>query len=48
LGLEQSELEQMARDAGAARVEFFGSYQEQPYDRQKSVDLIMVAQRSEK
>lgn len=48
LGLEQGALEQMARDAGAAHVEFFGSYQEQPYDRQKSVDLIMVAQRSEK
>lgn len=43
LGLEAGELEAMARDAGAAKVEFFGDYQESPYDRQKSMDLLMVA-----
>jgi len=45
LGLEQTELAEMAREAGAARTEFFGGYQDQPYDRQKSVDLVMVAER---
>jgi len=43
LGLEASELETMARDAGAAKIDFFGDYQESPYDRQKSLDLLMVA-----
>lgn len=45
LGLEASDLEAMARSAGAAEVVFFGDYQESPYDRQKSVDLIMVAKK---
>jgi hypothetical protein len=45
LGLEQAELEQMARDGGAAKVEFFGDYQDHPYDRHKSVDLLMVAEK---
>jgi glycine/sarcosine N-methyltransferase len=43
LGLEATELEAMARTAGAADVQFFGGYQNQPYDRQQSVDLLMVA-----
>ena len=42
-GLESVELEAMARAAGAADVQFFGGYQNQPYDRQQSVDLLMVA-----
>ena len=33
----------MALDAGAKLVEFFGGYGEEPYDRQESVDLVMVA-----
>lgn len=43
LGLESAELEAMARSTGAADVQFFGGYQNQPYDRQESVDLLMVA-----
>jgi SAM-dependent methyltransferase len=43
LGLETAQLEQMARQSGAAQVRFTGSYQEQPYDRLASTDLVMVA-----
>jgi SAM-dependent methyltransferase len=43
LGLEADQLEQMARQAGAAQVCFTGGYQEQPYDRLASTDLVMVA-----
>lgn len=42
LGLESTELEQMALRAGAASIECYGSYQSQPYDRRESVDLLMV------
>jgi SAM-dependent methyltransferase len=45
LGLESADLERMARRAGAAGVTFVGGYQDQPYDRQQSVDLVMVAER---
>jgi glycine/sarcosine N-methyltransferase len=45
LGLDAADLEAMARRAGAANVVFYGGYQQQPYDRQASVDLIMVAER---
>jgi SAM-dependent methyltransferase len=45
LGLEAPELERMAGRAGAAKVEFFGGYHWQPYDRLESVDLIMVAEK---
>jgi SAM-dependent methyltransferase len=45
LGLEASALEGMARSAGATKVAFFGGYQDQPYDRQESVDLVMVAEK---
>ena len=44
LGLEASELERLARDAGATTVAFYGGYGDQPYDRQESVDLVMVAE----
>ena len=47
LGLESSALDRTARRAGAARVFFFGGYQDQPYDRDQSVDLIMVAEKGE-
>ncbi len=46
LGLEPADLEQAARDAGAASVDFFGGYRDQPYDRQESVDLVMLASKS--
>jgi hypothetical protein len=44
LGLEASELERMAVNGGASRVAFFGGYQNQPYNREESVDLVMVAE----
>ena len=37
------ELEQMAIAAGAAAVRFFGGYDEKPYRREQSADLLMVA-----
>jgi SAM-dependent methyltransferase len=43
LGLESGQLETMARQAGGPKVEFFGGYAAQPYDREASVDLVMVA-----
>ncbi|MHB1034172.1 MAG: class I SAM-dependent methyltransferase [Pirellulales bacterium] len=47
LGLEAEELEGMAREAGAAEASFFGGYADEPYDREKSVDLVMVATKTE-
>ena len=43
LGLEAAQLERMVRQAGAAHVRLLGGYGDQPYDRQQSVDLIVVA-----
>jgi len=45
LGLEAPELERMARQAGAGQVGVLGGYQEQPYDRQESVDLLIIAEK---
>jgi len=45
LVLEAEELERMARQAGAARVRCFGGYSKEPYDRERSIDLILVAER---
>jgi hypothetical protein len=45
LGLEADELEQMARAAGASQCEFWGGYQGEPYHRENSLDLILVASR---
>jgi SAM-dependent methyltransferase len=45
LGLEAADLERMASTAGAKKVAIFGGYQGQPYDRQQSVDLVVVAER---
>jgi SAM-dependent methyltransferase len=45
LGLEADDLEHAARDAGAKNVAIFGGYQDRPFDRQQSVDLVMVAER---
>ncbi|MFW6171944.1 MAG: class I SAM-dependent methyltransferase [Planctomycetota bacterium] len=46
LGIEAGELEQVARRAGASNVRFFGGYNDQSYDREKSVDLILVGEKS--
>ena len=43
LGIEQDALQQMALRAGAKDIQFFGDYRQQPYDRLRSTDLIMVA-----
>jgi SAM-dependent methyltransferase len=45
LGLEAADLERIARSAGAKTAALFGGYQDQPYDRQKSVDLLMIAEK---
>jgi len=45
INLEAGELEEMARAAGAAKVEIFGGYGEVPYERETSVDLVMVARK---
>jgi SAM-dependent methyltransferase len=45
LGLEAEQLDQLARQSGAEHVSFTGGYQEQPYDRQASTDLVMVAEK---
>jgi ABC-type uncharacterized transport system ATPase subunit len=45
LGIEAEQLEEAARKAGASSVQLFGDYAKQPYDRDQSVDLIMVAQK---
>jgi glycine/sarcosine N-methyltransferase len=45
IGLEASDLESMARSAGAKTVSLFGGYQDQPYDREMSADLLMVAEK---
>lgn len=45
LALDTADLEQMANGAGAAGVEFFGNYQDSPFERQKSVDLIAVIEK---
>ncbi len=42
LGLEVGELESAARAAGATDAQFFGGYTGQPYERESSVDLVMV------
>jgi hypothetical protein len=45
LGLEAGALESTARRGGARRVEILGGYEGQAYDRQASLDLLMVAER---
>jgi SAM-dependent methyltransferase len=45
LGLDAAELERIARRAGAGQVRFFGGYKEEPYDRDRSIDLVMVAEK---
>jgi SAM-dependent methyltransferase len=43
LGFEAATLEQWASEAGADHVTVSGGYRDEPYDRDTSVDLIMVA-----
>jgi SAM-dependent methyltransferase len=45
LGLVAADLERVMRETGAKRVNVFGGYQDQPYDPQKSVDLVLVAEK---
>jgi SAM-dependent methyltransferase len=45
LGLEALDLDRMAKAAGATKSTIFGGYQDQPYERQQSVDLVMAAER---
>jgi SAM-dependent methyltransferase len=42
MGIEPDALSAMAHDAGGRRVRLFGGYQDEPYDRAQSVDLICV------
>jgi SAM-dependent methyltransferase len=46
LGLEASQLECYAQKAGAKTIHFFGDYRQRPYNREKSTDLIAVAQKN--
>jgi hypothetical protein len=46
LGLDDGDLQHAARCQGAARIEFYGGYDGQPYQREISTDLIMVAWRA--
>jgi SAM-dependent methyltransferase len=43
LGLEASGLAEIAKAAGAAQVDIFGGYRGQPYERETSVDLVVIA-----
>jgi SAM-dependent methyltransferase len=45
LGMEAGELEHLARRVGASSVRLLGNYNNQPYDRQRSVDLIVIAEK---
>ncbi|MFV1964512.1 MAG: class I SAM-dependent methyltransferase [Pirellulaceae bacterium] len=42
LGLDETGLDGYAAQNGAKEIELYGGYQGQPYDRNKSVDLVMV------
>ncbi len=46
VGLRAKTLGDMARRAGAAKIVFFGGYQDQPYVEAESVDLVMVAEKT--
>jgi len=45
LGFEAADLDQWARLAGAETVAVFGDYLQHPYERERSTDLILVAQK---
>lgn len=46
LGIERDELLSRAREAGATECSTYGGYDESPYRRDQSEDLILVARRS--
>jgi SAM-dependent methyltransferase len=46
LGFEATTLQQWAQAAGAGTVEVYGGYQSEPYQRETSADLIVVARKS--
>jgi SAM-dependent methyltransferase len=43
VGIEAPDLEEAARHAGASQVQLLGDYHGHPYDRARSIDLVMVA-----
>lgn len=45
LGFEPADFERAAQAAGATEVYFFGGYEDQPYRREKSGDLVVVARK---
>lgn len=45
LGLEAADLALPLQDAGVRNMHFYGDYQNKPYDRHASVDLIVVAEK---
>jgi SAM-dependent methyltransferase len=45
LGFESDPLVDLLRGSGASQIQLFGNYQQQPYDRATSVDLILVARK---
>jgi SAM-dependent methyltransferase len=45
VGIEAAELADAARRGGASQVQLFGDYQDRPYRREESVDLLMVARK---
>ncbi|MCE5267256.1 MAG: class I SAM-dependent methyltransferase [Planctomycetaceae bacterium] len=45
LGIEASDVTRIAIDAGAKSVDLFGGYRNEPFDCNKSVDLVLVARR---
>jgi SAM-dependent methyltransferase len=44
-GVEAADLERVMKESGADRVSIFGGYKDQPYDRLKSIDLVLVAEK---
>ncbi|MEX0777873.1 MAG: class I SAM-dependent methyltransferase [Phycisphaeraceae bacterium] len=45
LALEEADLEQVMRESGCHRIYALGGYQDQPFDRAKSIDLVLVAEK---
>ena len=45
LGIEADLLDGIVRKAGASAVQILGNYREQRYERDSSVDLIVVAEK---
>jgi SAM-dependent methyltransferase len=46
LGLESDELGRFALDHGAARVDVLGGYKQEPYVRERSTDMLLIAERA--